>query len=220
MSGSLSWDVTLPDRRARAAQARPRARLSLSSEAGGEEELSLPVAVGRRLAARRRGGPEPSSRAELLHLVGELARTCAHERVEDLVRRRDYSRHELAEKLRADGYSRAVVDETVGRAAECGLVDDARFAAAFARSKAAAGWGKIRVERELARRGVDASSVEGWPDEFFSADDERARALELAGRRRLTGKNDYARIVRFLCGRGFPMGLSRDVAAQVVDGTD
>ena len=59
--------------------------------------------------------------------------------------------------------------------------------------------------------------VEGWPEEFVSAGEERERALALASRRRLTGSNDYARIVRFLCGRGFSPSLSCDVAREVVD---
>ena len=137
-------------------------------------------------------------------------------RMEDLVGRRDYSRRELEERLLADGYSRSVTDEVVSRACEVGIIDDLRYGAAFARSKVASGWGRVKIERDLSRRGVDASLVPGWPDEFLSADDERERALALASRRRLTGRNDYQKLVRFLCGRGFPLGLSSSVAREVL----
>ena len=219
----FSWEVELPQRGARASLGGrpPRARLRLSSREHGEEAISLPVAVGRRLEALgSEGAAAPSCRAELLHLLGELSRSCAHARMEELVGRRDYSRSELAERLARDGYRDEVAHEIVDRACEVGIVDDARYGAAFARSKALNGWGRLKVERELARRGVDAAAIPGWPDEFFSADEERERALSLASRRRVTGKNDYQKLVRFLCARGFSMGLSASVAREVLSSDD
>lgn len=217
---TLSWEVELPARTARSLAGRPpRATLSVATSERGDEQWSLPVAVGRRLARVRDGeGTSPSSRAELLHLVGELSRSCGRERVEALVGRRDYSAHELAVRLARDGYRRALVDELVERARSCGLVDDARYASVFIRSKVAAGWGRSKIARELSRRGIEVGEVEGWPEEYFDADEERARALSLASRRRLTGKNDFERIVRFLCGRGFAYALASEVAREVTDG--
>lgn len=218
-SGSLRWSVELPERGSRSAgmgTVRPRASLSISSPTHGDERLSLPVVVGRKLDALAQEAFEPSCRAELLHKVGELSRQCAHARMEDLVGRRDYSAVELAERLSLDGYARTVVDEVVSRAREVGIVDDARYGAAFARSKTLSGWGRIKVERELARRGVDVGDIPGWPEEFFSAEEERERALTLASRRRLTGKNDYQKLVRFLGARGFSASTSASVAREVL----
>jgi regulatory protein len=190
----------------------------MSSATGGDEELSVPVAVARRLsAAQRSGEAAPGSRAELVYLVGQLSRSCGRARVEDLVGRRDYAEQELAQKLAQDGYASATVEALVERARECGLVDDARFAGAFVRSKVLAGWGRAKISRELELRGISVDEVEGWPDEFFSEADERSRALGLARRHRLTGKNDYQKLVRFLCGRGFALGMSCDVAREVLD---
>lgn len=216
----LDWGVDLPARGERPLSGRPpRATLRVSTAERGDERRQLPVAVGRRLARLRDGdGAQPASRAELLHLVGELARSCGRERVEALVGRRDFSAHELSGRLAREGYPAAVVEELVARASSCGLVDDGRYAAAFVRSKVAAGWGRAKIARELARRGIEAEEVEGWPEEFFDEDEERARALGLASRRRLTGKNDFERTVRFLCGRGFAYGLAAEVAREVVDG--
>lgn len=220
MSASLtSWEVVLPERGAQGlARRRPRALVRMSSATGGDEELSVPVAVGRRLsAAQRSGEAAPGSRAELVYLVGQLSRSCGRARVEDLVGRRDYAEQELAQKLAQDGYASVTVEALVDRARECGLVDDARFAGAFVRSKVLAGWGPTKISRELELRGISVDEVEGWPDEFFSEADERSRALGLARRRRLTGKNDYQKLVRFLCGRGFALGMSCDVAREVLD---
>ena len=85
------------------------------------------------------------------------------------------------------------------------------------RSKCYAGWGKLRIERELSRKGIDARELPGWPESYFEDEDEKARAIELASRRRLTGKNDFQKIVRFLCGKGYPMNVSMDAARQVLE---
>ncbi|HJA29312.1 MAG TPA: RecX family transcriptional regulator [Candidatus Olsenella pullicola] len=177
----------------------------------------MPAAVGRRLLSiQEDGARRPSSRAELLHLLRECSLSCGRNRVESLLGRRDYSSAELSEKLRTDGYPTSVVEELVERAVSCGLVDDARFGASFARSKVASGWGRLKIERELERRGISPDAIDGWPEEYVSSDAERERALSLARRRRLTGKNDYEKTVRFLCGRGFSLSLSAEVARDVL----
>lgn len=216
VASTLDWGVELPSR----GSGHRRATLTISTEEHGEERRNLPVAVGRSLERLRREGWEPSCRAELLHQVGTLQRERAHARMEDLVGRRDYSSQELAERLARDGYAAAVVDEIVGRSRESGIVDDARYGAAFARAKLYAGWGRLRIERELRRRGVEPRDIPGWPEEFCDAHDERARALELARRRRLTGRDDFARIARFLGARGFSSAIAVDVAREVVRGQD
>ena len=96
------------------------------------------------------------------------------------------------------------------------VIDDMRFADVYIRTKVSAGWGSRRIERELSQKGIEASDVPGWPYEYFDMDDERERAYQLASRRRLSGKNDYAKIVRFLVARGFGMGDAKDAAARVL----
>ena len=177
----------------------------------------MPVAVARRL--ERLSDTERASVCEpgaLTALVGDLCDQCARSRVEELVGRRDYSAHELGQRLRADGYPEDVVAERVRRARRTGVVDDARYAASFARSKARAGWGAARIARELELRGVGGEEVRSALAEADAAGGERERALEAASRRRLTGRNDVQRIARFLCGRGFSPGLAFEVAREVV----
>ena len=217
----FAWSVELPSRGSRPAAGRAaRAVLIVESESHGSERLSLPVSVGRALRALSEGEGFPRGRSELLHRVGEISRECARGRMEDLVGRRDYSSWELFDRLRADGYSERVCEEVVARAVEVGIVDDARYGAAFARSKVISGWGRVRIERELSRRGVEPRDVPGWPEEFLSDDEERERALALASRRRLTGKNDYQKIVRFLSSRGFPLGVATSVAREALESSE
>ena len=207
-----TWEVRLPERASGPARTR-RATLRRPLASGGEEAVSVPVAVGKRLAAR--GDGLPLTRPELLALVDETALACARARIAELLGRRDYTALEVSAKLADEGYGACAAERAVSWARSCGLVDDARYGAAFARAKALAGWGRLKVERELARRGVSVDELEGWPEEFFDPGDELERARALAARRRLTGRNDYEKIARFLYGRGFSRSVALDVAREV-----
>ena len=70
--------------------------------------------------------------------------------------------------------------------------------------------GRVRIERELSRRGIEASDVPGWPELYLSEESEEEDCLRARWpRRRITGeKNDYEKIVRFLSSRGYPLGLA------------
>ena len=214
---SFSWDVELPERgSASLGGRRPLATLAICSESHGQERIPIPKAVGRRLVSLLESdGDQPSGRSELLYRVRVISLELARSKAEELLNRRDYSSSELAAKLREAGYHPSVADEVVARFVEVGLLDDRRFAELFARSKAAAGWGRIKIERELAHRGVDATQLEGWPSGYLE-EDESETAFALASRRHLSGKNDFQKLVRFLCGRGFPMGVAMDAAKRVL----
>ena len=195
----------------------------VSSATHGDEEILIPVAVGRKLKhLKDEDSLSVGSRAELLFQVREVSAHCIRLRVEDLLNRRDYSSSELSQKLRDDGYFASVVDSYISRLQEIGLLDDRRFADVFVRSKLSCGWGRAKIERELSRRGIAVSDLSGWPDDYFTDEDELGRAFDLASRRRLTGKNDFQKLVRFLCSRGFSMGISMDAARRVLseDGSD
>ena len=214
---TFSWDVELPERgSASLGGRRPLATLAICSESHGQERIPIPKAVGRRLVSLLESdGDQPSGRSELLYRVRVISLELARSKAEELLNRRDYSSSELAAKLREAGYHPSVADEVVARFVEVGLLDDRRFAELFARSKAAAGWGRIKIERELARRGVDATQLEGWPSGYLE-EDESETAFALASRRHLSGKNDFQKLDRFLCGRGFPMGVAMDAAKRVL----
>lgn len=214
---SFSWDVELPERgSASLGGRRPLATLAICSESHGQERIPIPKAVGRRLVSLLESdGDQPSGRSELLYRVRVISLELARSKAEELLNRRDYSSSELAAKLREAGYHPSVADEVVARFVEVGLLDDRRFAELFARSKAAVGWGRIKIERELAHRGVDATQLEGWPSGYLE-EDESETAFALASRRRLSGKNDFQKLVCFLCGRGFPMGVAMDAAKRVL----
>lgn len=218
----VSWDVELPDKRHYSLGGRkPRGKLVVDSEAGGHEVISLPASLARKLNSKQvRSKLDPSSRAELMYEVGQLSRQVARNRVIGLANRRDYSSQEVRMKLQEDGFSSQVTHDTVEWATKAGLVSDARFADAFIRTKVYAGWGLSRIQRELARRGVNVEDVPGWPYEYLDPEDESQRAYEAAQRKTVTGANQFQKMVRFLVGRGFSMSVSIDAAHRVLDEDD
>ena len=214
---SFSWDVELPERgSASLGGRRPLATLVICSESHGQERIPIPKAVGRRLVPLLESdGEQPSGRSELLYRVRVISLELARSKAEELLNRRDYSSSELAAKLREAGYHASVADEVVARFVEVGLLDDGRFAELFARSKAAAGWGRIKIERELARRGVGPiEDVPGWPDEFFGDEGPAQRARELIERKPVPRENAYPKLVRFLVSRGFSLSVAKDVVSE------
>ena len=219
---AFSWSVTPPSRPKDGFGGVPQTKGVVELEGpSGTERWRVPAAVARRLKKmEKEGRADASSRAELAYLVHEASLEAGKAKVEALVNKRDYSAAELSRKLSRDGYGEKAASELVGWAQRLGLVDDARFASVFIRSKVAAGWGASRIERELARKGVSADDVPGWPEEFLPEEDECARAFELASRRRLTGKNDLQKIVRYLCSRGYSMGLAYDAAKAALDASE
>ena len=210
--------IELPERtRVALGQSKPRATLVFTTPEGGEERMGVPVALAKRLQSKLDDDAlEASSRAELMHLIGEHARSCAMERIAALVNMRDYSEHDFKRKLRLDGYASSTVEACVQRAKELRLIDDRRYADAYIRSKVSQGWGRSRIERELSAHGIAAADVAGWPEEYLSGDAEAERAYELAKRRPLKGSNDYERLMRYLCGRGYAPGVASSAVNRVL----
>lgn len=213
-SEGISWTVELPQKQTAAlGRLRPRARLVI----GESETITIPKAVGIRLKRLETEDKSFDSRAELLYNLKEISYKCAHERMERLVNFREYSSKELTQKLLDDGYPPTLVSEIIGRAQEVGVISDTRFAESFIRSKLASGWGKQRICRELEHRGVSAEAIERFNELFPTPEVEVERAYELASRRRLTGSNDYQKIVRHLLSRGFSLSVATVVAHRIID---
>lgn len=215
--GTLSCELELPAGRRRDAPSRPsRATLTVLRDGQTERVMRLPLSVGRALRERLGdGGGEFASWKELDAALDVVLDSCSRARVEDLISRRDYSSHDLASKLASDGFPSGAVQRAVARACEVGLVDDARYAAAFVRSKALAGWGKIKISRELARHGVRLEDLPEGEELPLDPEGELERAREAASRRIRSGRSDYPRLVRFLAGRGYSYDVATRVAREL-----
>ena len=134
-----------------------------------------------------------------------------------LLARREHSRAELIAKLVRAGHGRAEAERVVEDLARQGLVDDARFAEAFTRSRIERGGGPLRIRRDLEARGVGRSTVERLLDPDDEAWEARAREVreKRFGGAPPDGGGEAARQARFLQGRGF----TRRQVRRAIDGS-
>jgi regulatory protein len=102
-----------------------------------------------------------------------------------LLARRELSAAQVRERLLRRGHPEHAADEAIVRLQESGLIDDARVARAFARTRATVKrLGRERIVRELHGMGIDRETARSAVDDVFGAVDEAA-LLETALDRRL-----------------------------------
>ncbi len=137
----------------------------------------------------------------------------AMRKIERLCSFREQASAALRERLVRDGFSEKVAEEAVGRAVECGLVDDARFADVLVRCRLAAGKGCAGIARELASHGIDPAHVESYLDAADAGGDaELSRALDLLERKPPRAKNAREAAYRRLVGKGFSSSIASSAA--------
>lgn len=129
--------------------------------------------------------------------------------------RREYSRAELAERLRRRGVAAEDVERALDELAAAGYLSDTRYAHAVVAQRAGR-YGRRAIVHALKERGIGAADVDAALATLAGAD-EFAEAQAVWRRRFGTAPADdreRARQVRFLQSRGY--GLS--VALRVVRG--
>lgn len=218
MSGAPTIEISLPDKKIQSlGRYKPKGLVVMSSGLR-EDSFRVPVAVARHLLKLQGEDElEVSTFAELRSLISTVSADCAFKRLLSLIDKRDYSSLEADEKLRLDGYPEDIRVDAVGRAKEYGLINDVRYGEFYVRGKVSAGWGMQRIQRELERKGIDIETVPGWPDEYFSDEQDFERALAIASRKHLTGKNDFQKIMRLLASKGYSSSISYRVAQKILD---
>jgi regulatory protein len=122
------------------------------------------------------------------------------------LRHRDLSARELEQRLQAKGYEDAERGSALETLERTGLLDDARFAEARARSLAARGAGDAAIRHALVHAGIDREVVQ---DAVEALEPEGERAREIAARR-----GEGPKTARYLRGKGFS---EEAVAAVVAD---
>ena len=121
-----------------------------------------------------------------------------------LLARRDFCSAELRHKLETQGFEPATVQAVVREFIERGYLNDERYGRQFVAYHAERGHGPLRIERELAQRGLDAALI---AEALAEAEDWTQRARELRIRRFGLGIPERwpekAKQARFLQYRGF-----------------
>ena len=95
-------------------------------------------------------------------------------RAVEILGRRAMSRRELIDKLTQKGEDREASEEVADWLVEVGLLNDADYAEMVVRHYAAKGYGQLRIQQELRRRGIDKElwdrALAEMPEEFDALD--------------------------------------------------
>jgi regulatory protein len=139
-----------------------------------------------------------------------------------MLARRELSAAQVRERLVRRGHPAAAVDDALAGLRESGMLDDARVARAFARTRAVVKHqGRDRVLRELQAIGISRETAREAADDVFGAMDEQD-LLETALERRLRPRtilSDPAvqrRLYAALVRQGFgPEAVGRAIRARL-----
>lgn len=129
----------------------------------------------------------------------------AYQRALGLLVRREQSRKELSRKLKARGIEDEETLTTLDVLARQDFQNDARFAEALARTRAAAGYGPVRIRAELGSHGLGRDSIEAAlvTCEIDWAESARRLSERRFGRQDLSDPAVRRKAVDFLLRRGF-----------------
>jgi len=120
----------------------------------------------------------------------------------NLLARREHSKKELVEKLRARGYE-SNVEAVIEDLAEKNLQSNERFAESYTRARAAKGYGPLRITEELKLRGVSRDAIQSalqtmdWQIILKSQHEKLQRKYDL------NTKDGELKLKRALLQRGF-----------------
>jgi regulatory protein len=132
--------------------------------------------------------------------------------------RRDHSKHELSQKLKARGYAGEVIDEVISECERFDYINDERTAQIFIRQLHRKGYGRKRIQFELNLKGFRGKFIQGVLAKSISDIDEYQSAEKIYQKRarRFDREKDVLKrkdkIYRFLYGRGF----SKTVISEII----
>jgi regulatory protein len=163
----------------------------------------------------RRRRPEPGALADADE---RTVRTAGYA----LLAGRDFSRHELTERLLRKGYGAAVVEEAVANIVQEGFLREERYAEQFVTQRAGRGHGPLRVRMGLREKGVEAEAID---QAMGTTETDWIQAAREARRRKFgpglpADLRERAKQARFLQYRGFSSDQIRAALGPGDDDTE
>lgn len=76
-----------------------------------------------------------------------------------MLARRDYSRQEIAQKLKSKAFEENEIQTVVSQMAEQGLINEQRFTENYIHWRRQKGLGPLRISQELQARGIDTDLI-------------------------------------------------------------
>ena len=131
--------------------------------------------------------------------------------------RREHSQQELLQKVSAKGFVKQDIVPVIDELIEQGLQSDERFAESYARSRVHKGFGPLRIQVELQRRGVSDCPFDMAVEDIAGSWQELLEQVYIKKYDKETGLDSKEKIKRsrFLLQRGFPNELVRRLFKQL-----
>lgn len=147
----------------------------------------------------------------------------AYNRALDLLSARPYTVRGLRRKLMQKEVPADEADAVIQRLTEAGLLDDEKYALAYARSKlVGTGSSKRRIRQELGRKGVSADVSDQAVEQVIVDEEVDTRALvERVARKKLASMGDLEplvlrrRLYGFLARRGYDLDEIQGVMKEL-----
>lgn len=143
---------------------------------------------------------------EILDYSYQFEKTAVRSRSVELLSRRDYSHHEMSQKLYELGFHRPAIEDALDWLEEMSLIDDERLLERLATSYLNQGRGKFDIQRRLAAKGFDSQSISTILNSSNPEIDEDAalnRALRVISRIDLESYKGRSQAYRRLMSRGY-----------------
>ena len=209
--------ITLPNRRASGftqgpSARRPQAQVTFSCEQGHSRTFQVPTRVAKAFQKDEPDLPVSFDRAR--DTLFALERRCCLAHLVEMLSRREHAEAEVRRKLVAFGYHADAIDAAVELARDLRFLDDRRFVSSFVEERKRRGWGRRKIERELAQRGVRSEELLDEAAEHLSEDAERERARQVIARRRIPDERADEKLVRHLMSKGFSYGVASEVVKE------
>ncbi len=126
-----------------------------------------------------------------------------------MLARRELSEQQVRQRLARKGHPPDAIDDAVTRLRHERALDDGRVAEAIARTETSIRRrGRIRVQLQIQKAGIDKSTAKRAIDEVLASIDDGA-LIEAALNKRLRGREtieddkEFQRLYRYLAGQGF-----------------
>ncbi len=138
-----------------------------------------------------------------------------------ILTRRDHSKHELSQKLKARGYAEEVIEEVILKCERFDYINDERTAQVFIRQRQKKGYGRKRIQFELNLKGLRGKRIQGVLSKSISEADECQGAEKVFQKhaRRFDREKDALKrkdkICRFLYGRGFSKAVISALISKI-----
>lgn len=129
------------------------------------------------------------------------------DRLQNLCAKQECCSADMMQKaLKALEFNRTAAEEVVASLVRDGYVDDARYAAAFAREKSSiTGWGPIKIRYALAGKGIKGEAVDNALEEIDPgrADAKLRKLLENKWKALREDPQGKLKLIKFALSRGY-----------------